>query len=105
MRAKSKRSGLAARPGVDWAAAALLTTRRKESQRIGLENRPLLLLGERQPKELIDVLPQVLDARARPVRAPQRPVHDFREAGEGLQKVPRRDAGGVEPDVSMPPQK
>src|SRR5712691_5623801 len=103
-RAKSKRSGLAARPGVACAAAVPLASRRKESQRIGLEDRPLLVLGERQSEELIDVLAEILDARARPVRAPQRAADDLREAGKVLQELHGRNAGDVEPDVGVPPQ-
>src|SRR6266571_6773931 len=101
-RAKSKRKGFAAR--ADCAAAGLPASRRKESQRIGLEDRPLLVLGQRQAEELIDVHAEVFDAGAWPIRPPQRPVHDLREAGKVLQELPGRNAGDVEPDVGVPPQ-
>src|SRR5205809_673334 len=57
-----------------WAVAADvsggLASSRKQSQRIGLENRLLVRVAERQRQELVDVDPHVLDTGARPVRAP-----------------------------------
>src|SRR5438874_12592324 len=66
-----------------WAVAAEgrgeLASSRKQSQRIGLENRPLVRVAERQRQELVDVDPHVRHARAGPVGAPQDPICELRE--------------------------
>src|SRR6266581_8732297 len=64
----SKRS--APRPALCAAAAAGLANSRKQSQRIGLENRLLVRVAERERQKLIDVRPHVLHARARPIGSP-----------------------------------
>src|SRR5437879_7332054 len=99
--------GLEAEPVV-WAIAAdasgRLASSRKQSQRIGLENRLLVRVAERQRQELVDVDPHVLHTRTRPVRAPQDPIRQLRETRKVLQQSGGRYPGDVEPHPPMASQ-
>src|SRR5438034_2202904 len=92
--------GLEAEPVV-WAVAAdasgRLASSRKQGQRIGLENRLLVRVAERQRQELVDVEPHVFHARARPVGAPEDPIRELRETRKVLQQPGGRYPGDVEP--------
>src|SRR6266566_9413571 len=76
----------------------------KKRERVGFEDGPTLGIRKGQGQELIDVLPQILDARAGPVGAPQHAVRDLRQAGKVLQQLGRRNARDVEPDAAMTSQ-
>src|SRR5881409_2365650 len=74
-----------------------LASSRKQSQRIGFENRLLVRVAERQRQELVDVEPHVFHARARPVGAPEDPIRELRETRKVLQQPGGRYPGDVEP--------
>src|SRR5206468_3439115 len=84
-----------------WAVAAdarsELASSGEQSQRIGLEDRLLVRVAERQRQELVDVDPHVLHTRTRPVRAPQDPIRQLRETRKVLQQAGGRYPGDVEP--------
>src|SRR5438445_12525809 len=88
--------------GAAWATTVLAS--RKQSQRIRLENRGPVRVGERELEELVDVVPQILHPGTRPVRAPQRAVGDLRQAGKVLQQLGGRNPRHVEPDVVVTAQ-
>src|SRR5437867_11015461 len=62
----------------------------EKRQRVGFEDRLLLLFRKRQGQELIDVLPEILDARAGPIGAPEHTARDLRQAGKVLQQPGRK---------------
>src|SRR5260370_38095645 len=100
----SNRNGLASPRGTDGAAwATTVLASRKQSQRIRFENRGPLWVCERELEELVDVLPQILHAGTRPIRAPQRAVGDLRQAGKALQHLGRRNPPAQEPNVASSP--
>src|SRR5438552_12416721 len=84
-----------------WAVAAVvrqgLASSRKQGQRIGLQDRLLVRVAERQRQELVDVVPHVFHARARPVGAPEDPIRELRETRKVLQQPGGRYPGHVEP--------
>src|SRR5213079_2712916 len=92
--------GLEAEPVV-WAVAAdasgRLASSRKQGQRIGLENRLLVRVAERQRQELVDVEPHIFHARARPVGAPEDLIRELRQTRKVLQQAGGRYPGDVEP--------
>src|SRR2546422_1978570 len=57
----------------------------KKRQRVGFEDRLLLLFRKRQGQELIDVLPEILHARAGPIGAPEHTVGRSEEHTSELQ--------------------
>src|SRR5690348_3254705 len=77
-------AGMMARSATSLRMCARL--QREERQRVGFENRLLLRLRQRQGQELIDVLPEILDAGAGPVGAPQDAIRDLGQAGKVLQQ-------------------
>src|SRR6266852_4686093 len=81
-----------------------LASSRKQSQRIGLENRLLVRVAERQRQELVDVVPHVLYTRTRPVGAPEDPIRQLRETRKVLQQPGGRYPGNVEPHSSVASQ-
>src|SRR2546425_2937072 len=85
-------------------ASGGLASSRKQSQRIGLENRLLVRVAERQRQELVDVDPHVLHTRTRPVRAPQDPIRQLRETRKVLQQPGGRYPGDVEPHPAVASQ-
>src|SRR5947199_4944948 len=99
--------GLEAEPVV-WAVAAdasgRLASSRKQGQRIGLEDRLLVRVAERQRQELVDVVRHVLPARPRPIRSPQDPIGELRETRKVLQQAGGRYPGDVEPHLTVPSQ-
>src|SRR2546428_12794416 len=69
----------------------------EKRERVGFEDRLLLLYRQRQGQELIDVLPQIFDARAGPVGAPEDAVRDLRQAGEAYRGPCAPESRSVHP--------
>src|SRR5260370_26318222 len=73
----------------------------KKRERVGLEDGPTLGIRKWQGQELIDVLPQILYARAGPVGAPQHALDDLRQAGKEPQQLGGRNPRNLEPTLAL----
>src|SRR5436853_4242187 len=91
---RANRSGLG---GSRDCAASELASSREQSQRIGLQNRLLMRVLERERQELIEVVAHVPDSRARPVGSPQDAVGHLGQA----RKVLQQDVGLIPVDVNQ----
>src|SRR4051794_12902640 len=82
----------------------MVSTRRKELQWSGAGYHGFDLIGKRQGQELIQVLLEILDSRARPVGPPNHPVCDFSQPGEVLEQFGGRNSRELQVYPLMPPQ-
>jgi hypothetical protein len=79
-------------------------TIRIEAQTVLTQDLPLNCRRQRQREKLIEILTQVLDARAGPVGAPHSLVGDFTEARKVVEQLRRRDTRNLEPDIGVAPE-
>ena len=79
-------------------------TIRIEAQAVLTQDLPLNHGQQRQREKLIEILTQILDARAGPVGAPYGLVGDFTEARKVVEQLRRRDTRDLEPDIGVPPE-
>src|SRR2546430_13675930 len=95
---KSVRANRSGFGGSRDCAASELASSREQIQRIGLQNRLLMRVLERERQELIEVVAHVPDSRARPVGSPQDAVGHLGQARKVLQQAGGRNSRDVEPD-------
>src|SRR2546423_15398407 len=90
---KSVRANRSGFGGSRDCAASELASSREQSQRIGLQNRLLMGVLERERQELIEVVAHVPDSRARPVGSPQDGAGHLRPRRKSLHPPWLRSAG------------
>src|ERR1041384_4076741 len=78
--------------------------RRKQRQSVRFRHRSAVRIAQWQRQELVHILPQIADPGTRPISAPQHAVNDLGQSGKVVQQLQRRNAGDIEPDMSMTSQ-